>query len=408
MAARRRPPSEPVDAGQRSATEEPVVFTERLSAVIGDIYRTATDAQLLQHVLDELAWIVGADNAGLSIVNLGTGQAQFFLFSPVGMLSDAEVLGMFGALEPWRNAVLQREAGKLYIDEEIAMLHELTRSAEYRRWVRVTGNRSRCSGYLPLFDRSVAFLGFARGAGKGNFTRAEVRPVEALLPHLVQAVRMNRVVNELTVMHDVAEERYGTLGVGVVLLGGDHRVVYSSRAAQRILGLGLGLELEEGRLRCGAAKDQAQLRTHIEAQGQLAGRPGYLSGQSMTLSRPSRGAAPLSLTIAPYQNRLEVRTLISTGGRVLVLLFDPSFRAPTREQALQQIYGLSPAESELAAALAGGQRLDDVARERGLSKETLRSRLRRVFAKTGTRRQAELMRLLLASPALIEHRPAPK
>jgi DNA-binding CsgD family transcriptional regulator len=50
--------------------------------------------------------------------------------------------------------------------------------------------------------------------------------------------------------------------------------------------------------------------------------------------------------------------------------------------------------------LAGGQRLEDVAQERGVRMPTLRTQLRAILDKTGTRRQADLMRLVIALPAV--------
>jgi DNA-binding CsgD family transcriptional regulator len=48
--------------------------------------------------------------------------------------------------------------------------------------------------------------------------------------------------------------------------------------------------------------------------------------------------------------------------------------------------------------LGNGDSVEQIADELGVSRETVRSQLKRVFAKTGTHRQAELLRLVLAGP----------
>ena len=64
-------------------------------------------------------------------------------------------------------------------------------------------------------------------------------------------------------------------------------------------------------------------------------------------------------------------------------------------QLLAGAFGLTPAEARLAAALAGGGRaMPEIASALGISRETARSQLRAVFAKTGAGRQAELVGLL--------------
>ena len=385
-----------------------IALTGRLNNLIAEIYQVSTQAHRLQHVLDEMTWLCGADNGGLSVVDMATGEALGFLISPTGVWTDAELLGMFHALEPWRRATLQHEPGRVLIDSESRALSEVTSSPQYTRWLQTTGNRSRCFAHLRPRAEITVFLGFARGSNRPAFSRNCVKELEALLPHLLNAMRLNQTINELTVMHDVAEERYGTLGVGVFLLTAEAHVLYASRAARRILELGLGLSVEDRRLRCAVSRDQEALYKLIESQARIAGRPGYIAGESMALQRPQGQDASLSLMIAPYHNRLQVRSVTASVGQVLMLVFDPSYRAPTREQALQHLYGLSPAEAELAGALAAGKRLEQIARESGVSKETLRSRLRRIFLKTGTRRQAELLTVLLSGPAHLEHRTSVK
>jgi DNA-binding CsgD family transcriptional regulator len=60
---------------------------------------------------------------------------------------------------------------------------------------------------------------------------------------------------------------------------------------------------------------------------------------------------------------------------------------------LREIFKLTIAEARLAARLAAGSGLDDVSDELGIAKETGRYHLKSIFAKTGARRQAELVAL---------------
>jgi DNA-binding CsgD family transcriptional regulator len=83
-----------------------------------------------------------------------------------------------------------------------------------------------------------------------------------------------------------------------------------------------------------------------------------------------------------------------SSGRVILLLTD--LRSPLRPEATQfsAAFGLTAAEAKLAAKLASGVGIDAAASSLGVSRETARSQLKAVFAKTNTRRQAELAGLL--------------
>ena len=65
------------------------------------------------------------------------------------------------------------------------------------------------------------------------------------------------------------------------------------------------------------------------------------------------------------------------------------------EQKLRDLFGLTAAETRLALALFEGETLADVARSLGISRYTAQNHLARVFEKTGTNRQAVLIKLMM-------------
>jgi DNA-binding CsgD family transcriptional regulator len=82
----------------------------------------------------------------------------------------------------------------------------------------------------------------------------------------------------------------------------------------------------------------------------------------------------------------------------LVQFSDPFALPRSRRTVLRALYGLTPTESRLADLLLQGLEVREVADRMSTTLETARCHLKRVMAKTGTRRQAELMRLMLTLP----------
>jgi DNA-binding CsgD family transcriptional regulator len=83
----------------------------------------------------------------------------------------------------------------------------------------------------------------------------------------------------------------------------------------------------------------------------------------------------------------------------MVLIADPEEPSPS-ERELAQSFGLSPAESRLAAALMAGKRLSDVTIESGVQISTLRTQLTSINKKVGVKRQADLVRVFSLIPAV--------
>jgi DNA-binding CsgD family transcriptional regulator len=80
------------------------------------------------------------------------------------------------------------------------------------------------------------------------------------------------------------------------------------------------------------------------------------------------------------------------------LISDPSSLPRRRTSLMQQLYGLTPAESRLADLLLEGIEVREAAEHLHITIGTARFHLKRVLAKTGSHRQTELLRLMLSLP----------
>lgn len=82
------------------------------------------------------------------------------------------------------------------------------------------------------------------------------------------------------------------------------------------------------------------------------------------------------------------------GPHTVLVLIDLDRPHKPNTVALQRIFGLTAAEARLAQLIAHGDTPAEIAEANGLALATVRSQLTSVFAKTQTRRQAELVALV--------------
>ncbi len=181
---------------------------------------------------------------------------------------------------------------------------------------------------------------------------------------------------------------------GVVLLSGASRVLGVNRAARRILASGDGLGVQAGVLRAADGAECRDLHDLVASQGAANGSaPAKGGGEARRVSRPS-GARPLELWVQPVgPNPPE------PGARVALFVTDPEETIELPASRLRSLYGFTPTEARVAAKIAGGLSPESVGAAIGVQANTVRMHLKRIFAKTGTRRQSELVRLLLSGPA---------
>lgn len=144
--------------------------------------------------------------------------------------------------------------------------------------------------------------------------------------------------------------------------------------------------------------DQQRLRELITCAIATSLGVGLSSGGVMAVSR-GMGRRPLSITVAQLNGS---NGLFEIGKPcAIVLIADPEKQQTLPEDHLRLLYGLTKAEARLAVLLATGISLEQAAEQLAISRNTVRTELAHIFDKTNTRRQAELVRLLLNSAPVI-------
>jgi DNA-binding CsgD family transcriptional regulator len=123
----------------------------------------------------------------------------------------------------------------------------------------------------------------------------------------------------------------------------------------------------------------------------LAGCCAASATGAVRISRPSM-RRPLSLIVAPFKAKAGWFQAPPSGA--IVLVRDPEHAAPVPEDWLRQLFGLTLAEAALTTHIARGHGLKAAAERLGIARSTANTHLQRVFEKTQTRRQAELVRLI--------------
>jgi len=106
--------------------------------------------------------------------------------------------------------------------------------------------------------------------------------------------------------------------------------------------------------------------------------------------------------ISPYS--IVVSQLYEDAGNnddVLLFITDPEQRLDVSPEIIARLFGLTASEARLASALSRGDSMEEAAEAMGVTVSTARTYLKQVFSKTGTGRQADLIRMILTSPALV-------
>lgn len=170
-------------------------------------------------------------------------------------------------------------------------------------------------------------------------------------------------------------------------------IVWMNGAADQELKTHPALLLSRGRLRARGRADDLQLQAAIKWAAGLRRYARRQVGQSVAPAR--YGALPIILG-DPDAASHTVCWIIAEGGLVMVS-FNDQHSTQQRLAAAAVLYHISPAQMQLAGLIVGGNSLvEALARLLGISINTARTQLRRMFAKTGVSNQAMLVSALLS------------
>jgi DNA-binding CsgD family transcriptional regulator len=247
---------------------------------------------------------------------------------------------------------------------------------------------------MPLDNLPAALISCQRPKSKGPFENREGLVFETLLPHLQRALTLYLQFNQMQSNILGLETALDAFEHAVFGLNRDGRAVLSNRQAEALTRAGDFIRLVNGALSSINTDQNTRLQSLLTDAVAAGNGIGLSSGGSMFLDCNS-GKPPLRLTVTPLRSSLAGSVAQVAA---LVLVSDPALRPQSRASIMRALYALTPIEARVADLLIQGLEVRAVGEALRMTLESARFRVKQVLAKTGTKRQTELVRLMLSLP----------
>ena len=241
-------------------------------------------------------------------------------------------------------------------------------------------------------DGLEILMGFAGPTEPGGWNSDNIEMIERLLPHIRQFVRVRHALIRAEALGASFVELLDNTEVGVFYL--DQRgMIYETNARGRaILRQGDGL-LDRGGFLCARlpaddAKLERLLARALPKSGSAA------ASGSMAVSR-----LPVLPRFALHINPVVIDRLDFGASRIsaIVLIVDPGSRLRISPNLLSATLGLTEAQSVVAAELAAGRSVRDIALATRRQESSVRSLVKQMHIRLGITRQADLVRMVLSA-----------
>ncbi|MBI5275501.1 MAG: helix-turn-helix transcriptional regulator [Burkholderiales bacterium] len=263
---------------------------------------------------------------------------------------------------------------------------EYGKSDYYNEFMRPFDNHAVLVSAVWREGTDAALVALQRSHSQGAFPRRPGDQLAALIPHLRRAARLHFSVAHLRAAADIASEALHRVGVPLLVVEANGRVVIANAAAQHLCGASKLLRVRHHQLV--AVYQDAVLQQAIrDAAAPGRTRPAWLRlGSTAGEDALLLVVAPLAAT-SPYN---------ASWQRPLVVIMASRNGSSGRQvdAVLAGLFGLTAAEARVASSVAHGLSPAEIAERYGVAVQTVRKQLKAIYSKMGVRRQSELSSLL--------------
>lgn len=362
-----------------------------INKLLGTLYAAPLQPELWNGFLAELSTMTGVTKAALIAHN----NAQ----------NDHRMLAVFGdgtreSIHPYESCYYQFDewtlrfpkgglAAGVVLGEELWPQTSLLKSTFYNEFLkRFDTCQMAClasAGGPGIFEA----LSIYRGLSEEEFDPQRLANLQSISSYLKTALYTRRKLLALESRIIDLEIALDQMASALILIDGIGKTVFVNKNARTILDRRDGLSLHKGRLASQSIPENSRLheilaKAILASTGKANANPG-----AMRVSRANK--RPIQLVAAPLRSE----TFPIPGKAVaIVFLTDPDQKPVPPAEVLRILFGLTQAETRLALSLLDGNSLSEAADLNSVGRETVRSQVKSIFQKTGTKRQSELTRVL--------------
>ena len=368
----------------------------QLESIVAGLQRAALNSGEWTGVskqIDDAAGIMGSHLAVLS----ERGSPHDFLFSRLLVQGEPReeierlYVEEYAALDERVTRVADLPIGRLLLNKEILSEHEQKASPVYADFLPSVGSNNQIVVRLKgLADTHVVWT--LSGWPGRDWLSEQTGVVNRLLPHLRHFVRVRQALAAADARSVSLAELLDRTGLGVVHLDREGRVLEANEPARSFLRSGDCLTTRSGgQLGARWRSDDAKLGRLITA----CCRDGVGGSMTVRSTGESSVAGPLAMHACPVPPD---RTTFDTRAVAAQVLLTELGSGPAVDPApVAAAYDLTCTESRVAASLAEGLTVREIAAATGRRESTVRWHVKNLHSKLGVHRQTDLVRLVLSA-----------
>jgi DNA-binding CsgD family transcriptional regulator/PAS domain-containing protein len=283
------------------------------------------------------------------------------------------------------------EPHAIFTDRNLGTPEEIATHPFYTEFRRPHGLGPFLGTQILPHPQVTAILTVQGRLSRETFSDPEMAVYAAIARHAERALMLTVRLLEAETRSEALADALSRLCCGVFAIDVQGKVNFLNAAAERMLGA--GLSLHDGCLALTTGQ-QGTLDLAIGTVNRGVFNGNFAPVHPLLAKDPGSGRM-FALYMLPIGQELlpEIRETFLPS-HVLVLVIEHGAGTPADPMLIRDLLGLSQGEARLASLIGAGQSPRQAAAKLGITEESARTVLKRVFVKTDTSRQSELAALL--------------
>ncbi|WP_372781411.1 helix-turn-helix transcriptional regulator [Phenylobacterium sp.] len=367
-----------------------------LERIIEGAYAAVYEPDLWREVVADYVDAMGAEMGALHAPPTdGVAQGAIFFSHNIDPTPVLDKIHIYGQLAPHADrAIAMGLVPGVFLHHEVIPYEELHATDYYREYARPMKAEHGMQCMFRVSDRNIRStisMNVARSDAYPPFDESHKRAAQVVFPHLRRAVSLVLDVSPQRMLDRAIRDAFDAFDTPCCLMGADANVVFANAAARQELESGQALRV--GRDRLGAVHRPSERYLQVAV------------ARACDVSAPWSARSPSEVVLPRLDGDLAVLVVVPLGHenpflnygpvRAAAYIVDGSVRGATRTELrrIRNVFGLTPAEAEVTAALIAGRSVAQIAEQRGASAHTIKTQMKVIYEKTQSNRQVDLARL---------------
>ncbi len=228
--------------------------------------------------------------------------------------------------------------------------------------------------------------------------QGKITGIISIVTDLTEEKLLRDQLNESKIGKNAALDALDNIPFGIVLVDENCRVKFINMIAREIVDKKDCISIRKDIISPTNSRLRASLTGLVRKIIDGARNNRALPREVMSLPR-SHHDHPYSVMICPlWGNHLQFGLGKLSEPLAVLFIADPYRSRESAPEILQKLFGLTLSEAKLAERLVSDLTIEEAAQDMGIAISTARSYIKKIFSKTGTNRQSQLVKLILSTP----------